>query len=103
MTWEQKLAALQAIAPTTLNMRKPGDWYVSAQGRDVGGDGLLTASYGNGKTPQEAVEDDWRQVAELPFDKYVVVFVRNTRKHLRWNGYMWSDLTIEPSPPKGAA
>jgi hypothetical protein len=91
MTWEQKLAALQVLCETSLKMRKPGDWYVSASGREIGGDGMLIGEYGNGKTPEEAVEDDWRKIAEfLPSDRYVVTgAMRGSRKQVRWNGFMW--------------
>jgi hypothetical protein len=30
MSWEYKLAALNALTEHTLKMRKPGDWYVFA-------------------------------------------------------------------------
>lgn len=90
MNWEQKLAALQAIADTCLRMRKPGDWYVSATGRGIGGDGLNRGNYGNGPTPQAAVEDDWRQLVEmLPYDRYIIVESRGERRQIRWNGFMW--------------
>lgn len=94
MTWEQKLAALQAITETCLCMRKPGDWYVSATARGVGGDGLNRGAYGNGKTPEEAVHDDWRQIAEfLPFDRYIIVERAGARRQVRWNGFMWADFS----------
>jgi hypothetical protein len=93
MTWEQKLAALQALCDTSLRMRKPGDWYVSATGRGIGGDGLSRGAYGNGKTPQEAVEDDWRQIVEhLPSDRYVIARSYSIEKRVRWNGFMWSEV-----------
>lgn len=92
MTWEQKLAALQSLTDTSLRMRKPGDWYVSAVGRGIGGDGFLTGTYGNGKTPQEAVDDDWNQLTQfLPSDRYILVERAGKRRQVRWTGYMWED------------
>lgn len=89
MTWEQKLAALDAIAETSLRMRKPGDWYVEARGRYVVGNGIEVARYGNGKTPQEAVENDWLQLVEgLPSDRHIRI---RGGKEVRWNGYMWTE------------
>ncbi len=42
--WEQKFAALQAISSDiSLRMRRPGNWYVSMRGVEVGGNGLLTS------------------------------------------------------------
>ncbi len=88
MTWEEKLAALQAITDTSLCMRAPGDWYVSAHDRAIGGDGLLlTVSYGNGKTPEEAVNADWMEMTILPDHKYIQV---GDRKY-RWCKFMWRE------------
>jgi hypothetical protein len=99
MNWEEKFAALCALTETSLKMREPGDWYVSASSRDVGGDGFLTGVYGNGRTPQEAVEDDWMQLAEsLPSDRYIVLGGhRKSRKCVRWTGFMWVEVK-EPKP-----
>ncbi len=93
MTWEQKFAALKTLAPAWLEMRKPGDWYVNARGRYIGGDGLLTGSYGNGRSPQAAVEDDWRQLVDmLPSDRFIVVTNGGARRHFRWSGFMWTEV-----------
>lgn len=93
MTWEEKLEALKGLSPTVLVMRKPGDWYVSATGRNIGGDGFLTSAYGNGQTPQQAVENDWKEMTEkVPLEKYIVVTRSGERHHFRWRGYMWEEL-----------
>lgn len=95
MTWEEKLAALQALGDTSLRMRKPGDWYVSPSSRDVWerGSGVLVSVYGNGSTPQEAVEDDWRKMTELDANCVVVINARGSnRRQVIWNGYMWRDV-----------
>jgi hypothetical protein len=95
MTWEQKLMALQVLTDTSVRMRKPGDWYVSAVGRDIGGDGFLRGVYGNGKTPQGAVEDDWRQlVVALPADRYVHIERSGVKKKFRWNDFMWKEVDL---------
>jgi hypothetical protein len=97
MTWEEKLSALQVLCDTSLRMRKPGDWYVSATGREIGGDdtGMLTGLYGNGPTPQAAVEDDWKQMTELPVRRYIVIGAMGpNRKHFRWAGYMWREVPM---------
>lgn len=96
MTWEEKFAAMKALVgdfAISLMMREPGDWYVSVRGRDVGGDGVLVDAYGNGRTPEEAVNADWRcLVEELPPDKFIVVQRQGEpRRHVRWNGYMWQE------------
>jgi hypothetical protein len=94
LTWEQKLAALQCLADTSLRMRKPGDWFVNANDRFVCGNALQTGSFGNGKSPQEAVEDDWEKMTELSSGRYVQV---RDGKRYRWNGFMWLDVTPDPA------
>jgi hypothetical protein len=94
MNWQQKLAAIIAFAGhyrTSLKMRDPGDWYVEAA-MSVGGDGMLTGSYGNGTTPEEAVDNHWRIYSELPANRYAV---NHDNKRARWNGFMWVEVTEE--------
>jgi hypothetical protein len=98
MNWEQKLEALQAITRCELCMRSPGNWYVSAHSRGVvsGEDGwLLEGSYGNGRSPQEAIEDDWQKIAESRLPVKVDGVDYKTTRYVQWNGYMWRELTHE--------
>lgn len=85
MTWEQKFAAIKAIARSaTVEMRKPGDWYVGAGMEHADGSSFLIGNYGNGSTPEEAVEDHWRLYGDgTPFK------VRDS--WFRWNGFMWEN------------
>ena len=90
MTWEEKLAACQALAECHLRMRKPGDWYVSHM-VDVATGCVLEGRYGNGRTPIEAVEAHWRELTDLKGDERVVSnALREDRREVRWNGYMWA-------------
>lgn len=105
MNWEQKLNAMIALcgwSAVSLKMREPGNWYVEVIGRNIGGGGFLRGEYGEGRTPQEAVEDDWRRlVDELPEDRVIVVSRRSTEeteRRVRWNGYMWADVPREKGP-----
>jgi hypothetical protein len=94
MDWQQKFAAIQAFAgnyDTSLMMRKPGDWYVSC-GMSIGGDGPLTGSYGNGATPEDAVNEHWEVYSNLPFNRYAV---NRENKRARWNGFMWEQISDE--------
>jgi len=94
MDWQQKLAAITAFAGhyhTFLKMREPGDWYVVA-GMSIGGDGVLTASYGNGETPEEAVSAHWDIYESLPANRYAV---NRDNKRARWNGFMWIEVSQE--------
>lgn len=94
MTWEQKLGAFQMLADTHLRMRKTGDWYVSCgvEVKKSPGSCMLVGTYGEGTSPESAVEDHWRKlVDELPDKAYLVIIGAN-RRAVRWNGYMWADI-----------
>ena len=98
MTWEQKFMALKALAEMSLEMRSPGDWFVPSGGVEVTSDNsaTLTGKYGNGPTPQLAVEDHWKQLTELKPGEYLVLHAMlPTRSHHRWNGYMWESLPVQ--------
>ena len=87
MTWEQRLEALSNLTPTHLEMRRPGNWYVEAHDRWMpDGKGLLVGAYGNGRTPEEAVLDDWKLIASGE-----TIAINNGAKRVRWNGFMWED------------
>lgn len=95
MNTEEKFAALGALAPhaASLWMRNPGDWYVHLTGVEIGGDEMLTSPASSGKTPFEAIEECWRQHTLLPAGRYVVLnAMQTTRRHVRWNGFMWQEL-----------
>ncbi len=74
-------------------MRKVDDWYIGQQ-TEIGGDGMLIGKYGNGTTPEEAIENHWfKLVDDIEPAKYIVTCaMRDKRKHWRWNGYMWREL-----------
>ena len=95
MTWEEKLAAMQALAATEIAMRKPGDWYCHMHA-EIGGNGMLCGVISSKATPQDAVEDVWREVSELPTGRYLVMNAHGSnRRAVRWNGYMWADVEEE--------
>lgn len=100
MEWQKKAAALNALKEISIKMRGVGDWYVQ-QNIEIGGNGLLRGAYGNGKTPAEAIENHWMiLVEEVPIGFYLVInATSDSRRHVRWNGYMWEDLPL-PAPPK---
>ena len=102
MTWEQKLQALQSLADCELHMRRPGDWFVN-QRVQIGGNGLLTGSYGNGATPEKAVEDHWKVLTNLDLDQYLVISASSIRErqHVRWNGFMWEALPVQQRATAG--
>lgn len=96
MTWEQKLQALNALTPTCVKMRAPGNWYVSAYARELQAHDscILRGEYGNGHSPEEAVENDWKLIAHCSPKDVVLVHATDPKKRraFRWNGFMWQDV-----------
>ncbi len=81
--------ALKALTPTHLEMRAPGNWYVRAYARDKAEGGMLIGIYGNGETPQAAIDDDWNQVSAAD---EIVISGGGKQRRVRWTGYMWTDI-----------
>lgn len=103
MDWEHKADALAALCDFSLQYRAPADriglaepWYVE-QAVQVREKDTMCGTYGNGFTPQEAIEDHWKRlVTDLPHEHYLVVRQGgHPRRAVRWNGFMWADV-IEP-------
>lgn len=93
MTWEQKFAAILALAPDAcLRMRCSGDWYVSNGHIEIkDGCGLVSPTE-RGRTPEDAVEQHWGRLTNLPSDQCLVLDAYNDkRRQVRWNGFMWAD------------
>ena len=95
MDWQQKAAALEALSEISIRTRGLNDWYVN-QSVEIGkdGGGVLSGEYGNGSTPQKAIEDHWHVLVEgLAPDEYIVINARTKyRQHVRWNGFMWENV-----------
>lgn len=91
LSWQQKAAALNALAEIQIKTRPDGSWYVR-QGVEVKRRGVLIGAYGNGDTPQEAINDHWQQlVGDLTTEQYLVVGAYGEKRlAVRWNGFMWA-------------
>ena len=105
MGWEETFEAIKAIGDASLRMRKPGDWYVSQSGVEVKVGPVLEGRYGNGQTPQAAVLDHWKKLTSIDLAKEVVVLdaMRDTRRHVWWNGYRWVEVPLAAEPTDGGA
>lgn len=100
MHWQEKAAALDALAEISLKVRGPGDWYVS-QDVQIKDDCVLRGEYGNGATPEDAVLDHWKRLVEDIGGLYLIARTKaDNRRAVRWNGFMWTDV---PEPKREAA
>lgn len=98
MTWQQQFMALRALGgmDTRIHARSENDWYVLIPGVEIGGNGMLMRVGKSGATPEDAIKQTWQQVLGLSGDKYLVIdTMRDTRRHVKWNGFMWEDLYVE--------
>lgn len=98
MTYEQKLHALNSISQCAVLMRQPGDWYVN-QNVEIKRGPVLVGEYGEGTTPQAAIEDHWSKMTDLPVGEYLVRHANGSRVAVRWNGFMWDHIN-EPERSK---
>ena len=93
MDWQQKAAALDALAEIEIRIRAPWDWYVH-QNVGIKDDHLMRGVYGNGETPEAAILDHWEVVVDAA--KFPLYLVANSgtdrRRAVVWNGFMWADV-----------
>ncbi len=97
LTWEQKLAAINALVRCELYMRKPGDWMLEIPGLGIS-DGVLV-SYGVGlfgSSPEEVVESAWKELLAVDGIKKAIRIEHAPDYkafYYVWNGFMWKDIT----------
>jgi len=104
MDYQQKAAALNALDDLHILFRSPRDrigiaepWYI-AQNVSVYGGSVMIGAYGNGATPEAAIEDHWNQLTrDLKPGQYLVARRGTDRRAVTWNGFMWEDY---PEPRK---
>jgi hypothetical protein len=83
-TWEEKLEAMCSVKKVLPKMRKPEDWYCPIPGELINESRtFLTSSFGDGRTPEEAVNKAW----EICTNNEIKV----GSKYLLWNGFMFQD------------
>jgi hypothetical protein len=88
MTWQEKFRALNELTPTYLGINRFGDWHVAASSRSVKVGNFLESYGGKGSSPQEAVEDDWKKMAESQVLIVINAFSEHSEQ-FRWNGSRW--------------
>jgi hypothetical protein len=102
MNWKEKIEALASLeSDIAIRYRPEGTvcagnqdhiWYIT-QSVDVKKGSILHGRYGNGETPEEAIEDHWNRLTELEEDEYLVIHAgAMNRKAVKWNGFMWKEV-----------
>ena len=100
MNWEQMFQAMQALlvfkGDAALHMREPGNWYMSLPSVEIKHKSTLEGVGHSGPTPEAAVRNTWTAVTNLEPDTYLVINAyRVNRRAVKWNGFMWEDITEE--------
>lgn len=90
----QKALAMEALSDLTIGLTytDPVKWIASI-GAEIGGDGMLRGCAGYGATTDEAIEDLWSNLTNIPSDRHIFLSMKDRR--VRWNGYMWQDVHVE--------
>jgi hypothetical protein len=89
LNWQQKLQALNVLTPHVLCMRKPGDWFVNSN-LTIREGCVNIGTYGNGESPQEAVNDHWEIYTNLEKDEQCISVCDGT--HVVWDTFMWKQV-----------
>lgn len=92
--YEQYFHAMKSLGinPSVM-MRRPGDWYVYLPGVEIGGNGMLTRVKGDGNSPATAITCAWQTIENLKAPLRIIInAMRNNRREVRWNGFMWEDV-----------
>jgi len=89
MNYQQKLEALNTLAECSLKMYEPNDWYVEQDVMIGDGDGTGVSVFGNGCSPEEAVNDHWSQLTTGQMSSEYIIA---NEKHWKWNKFMWREV-----------
>lgn len=93
MNAEQKLQAIQALAPAKLEMVSFGNFRIKQHDVEIKFGDFLKGCGGTGATVELAIENHWNTLTNLPSDQYIVVNAyQGRRQAIRWNGFMWSSI-----------
>lgn len=106
LTWEQKLKALNNLTPTEVKFRAPGDWYCYCSGgMSICNGSICSSSYGNGATPEEAVNECFKLYSEITLDNFYKTKEKDKRKYIKvygssgdsdryyfWDDFMWKEV-----------
>jgi hypothetical protein len=88
-TWEDRLGAMKVLGDVTLHMRKPGDWYASHSNVGISNGAIVSSGAGNGRTPEEAVNDLWRGLTQISDGEWIAVGHGDNRINAVWDGDAW--------------
>lgn len=97
MKFKQKAEALNALSEISIRINHYGKWYVS-QRTEIKDGGILKGEYGDGDTPEEAINNHWRVLVDnLANNCYLVINAtdKKLRRAVRWNGFMWQEKVEE--------
>jgi len=94
MDYQMKALALNTLSPLTIHIRGIDDWYTTFH-VEIKKGGVLEGCCGNGKGPQQSIEDLWQKCVDgLQPGEYLVIDAYGpNRKAYKWNSFLWSPIT----------
>lgn len=97
LTFKQKAQALDALCEGELSLHLDchGNWYTGLGHVEIKDGSCLQSTTGDhASTPQEALENTWKLVTNLPNKQYLVrnAYDKKKRRAFRWNGFMWAEV-----------
>lgn len=114
-TFEDQVAALDVLGgsgssvsfrffiPASTIAKKP-HWRATVDNVDVSNGGVIFSLSGDGKTPEDAIQDIWGKVISLtPYapendeaSKWLVLDAfGKQRRHIIWDNFMWKDIPVK--------
>ena len=103
LSWEEKYEFLKVICPrASINMRAPGNWYFNSD-MGVGNGSVVSGSYGNGISPQTAVENHFNIYSQITFERfmsnpkdkreYIRVYGEKEDRYFFYSKYGWKEIS----------
>lgn len=91
MNTTQKALALNALGGFSIKIRSSGDWYASVSAEIKRGVFLESPAVSEA-TPNKAVDSLFKIYTDLGVHVVLNAYGKD-RREVRWNGFMWEDMT----------
>lgn len=100
LNWIQKALAMQSLVGWynfAFKLRPDGSWYIQHTGLHRRENHALSGGCQSADSPEEAMNDCWVW-ATCPRYYLVLAGGGTDRRAVKWNGFMWEDVSEEREP-----
>ncbi len=89
----QKFKAIQALAHVNISHRERfGDIIALPAYLEVKKGCILSCVYGVGDTKEQAINDLWEQLTDLPEGECLGLFTNGRRRYFVWDEFFWREV-----------